>query len=225
MTNICAIIPSYNVEGTISEVIQGVSQYIDKKNIIIIDDGSLDATFKIAERTGAVVLKNTSNKGKGFSLKKGYHYAIKKDYQAVICLDADLQHDPHDITKFLNSFKKTNADFILGSRMDDLSTMAWDRKFSNQTTSLLISLFTGQRIRDSQSGYRLIKTDVLRKTKLVSNKYETESELLVKALKNKYKIAHVPIKTIYNDQPSHINRFVDTLRFVRIVILSLIGKV
>ena len=224
MTNICAIIPSYNVEGTISEVIQGVSQYIDKKNIIIIDDGSTDGTLEIAERTGVVVLKNTSNKGKGFSLKKGYHCAIKKDYQAVICLDADLQHDPHDIPKFLNSFENTNADLILGSRMDDLSTMPWDRQFSNQTTSLIISLLTGQRVRDSQSGYRLIKTDVLQKIKLISNKYETESELLVKALKSKFKIAHVPIKTIYNDQPSHINRFVDTLRFVKIVLLSLIKK-
>ena len=224
MTKICAIIPSYNVEGTISEVIQEVSQYIDKKNIIIIDDGSLDATFQVAERTGAVVLKNPINKGKGLSLKKGYQYAIKNDCQVVICLDADLQHDPHDIPKFLNSFKKNNADLILGSRMDDLSTMPWDRQFSNQATSLIISLFTGQRVRDSQSGYRLIKTDVLRKIKLSSNKYETESELLVKVLKSKFKVAHVPIKTIYNDQPSHINRFVDTVRFVRIVMLSLINK-
>jgi len=102
--------------------------------------------------------------------------------------------------------------------------MPWDRQFSNQTTSLIISLFTGQRVRDSQSGYRLIKTDVLRKIQLVSNKYETESELLVKALKRKFKFVHVPIQTIYNDQPSHINRFIDTWRFVRIVVLSLLNR-
>ncbi len=102
--------------------------------------------------------------------------------------------------------------------------MPWDRQFSNQTTSLIISILTGPRVRDSQTGYRLIKTHLLKKIKLASNKYETESELLVKILKNNYKIAHVPIKTIYNDQPSHINRFVDTLRFIRIVILSLIKR-
>jgi hypothetical protein len=111
---------------------------------------------------------------------------------------------------------------IVGSRISDLSSMPLDRRFSNQTTSLIISLFTGKRVRDSQSGYRLIKTDVLRKINLTSNKYETESELLVKALKRNFKIAYVPIKTIYNDQPSHIHRFVDTVRFIRIVLLSLI---
>jgi len=225
MNNICAIIPAYNVEQTISKVIQGVNQFIKIQSIVVVDDGSGDSTGEISISAGLVVLQNSVNRGKGFSLKKGYQYAIKKGYKAVICLDADLQHDPNDIPKFLDCFKKNNADLILGSRMKDLSTMPLDRQFSNQTTSLLISLFTGQRVRDSQSGYRMIKTDVLRKIKLTSDKYETESELLVKALKNKYKIAHVPIKTIYNDQPSHINRFVDTLRFIRIVLLSLIGRV
>lgn len=224
MNKICAIIPAFNVEGTILKVIQGVSQYVNKKNIVIIDDGCSDRTFQIAENAGTVVLKNATNKGKGFSLKKGYQYAINNKYQAVICLDADLQHDPKDIPKFIDSLKNTNADLILGSRMDDLTSMPWDRQFSNQTTSLLISLFTSQRVRDSQSGYRLIKIDVLKKIKLNSNKYETESELLVKALKSKYKIAHVPIRTIYNDQPSYISRFVDTGRFVRIVFLSLMIK-
>jgi len=83
-------------------------------------------------------------------------------------------------------------------------------------TSLLISLLTGQRINDSQNGYRLMKTEILRNINLVSNRYETESELLVKALLHGYKIAHVPIKTIYNDQQSHIHRLVDTLDSLRL---------
>jgi len=224
MDKICVIIPAFNAEATIAKVIQGVSKFIENKDIIIVDDGSSDATFEMANEAGSVVLKNPTNQGKGFSLKKGFHYAINNNYRAVICLDADLQHAPDDIPHFIDCFKKSNVDFILGNRMFDVSSMPWDRQFSNQTTSLIISLFAGQRIRDSQSGYRLIKTDVLRKIKLVSNKYETESELLVKALKRKYKFAHVPIQTIYNDQPSHINRLVDTWRFVRIVVLSLLNK-
>jgi glycosyltransferase involved in cell wall biosynthesis len=221
MAKICIIIPAFNAETTITKVIHGVNKYIKKENIIIIDDGSSDKTFAIAQKIGVVVLKNHTNQGKGFSLKEGYNYAIKKNYRAVICLDADLQHAPDDIPHFLDCFQKSNIDLVLGNRMLDISSMPWDRQFSNQTTSLLISIFTGQRIRDSQSGYRLIKTDILREIKLVSNRYETESELLVKALKRKYKIAHVPIKTIYNNQPSHINRLIDTWRFVRIVVFSL----
>ena len=224
MSKICAILPAYNVEQTISDVIYGVNQFIELHDIIVIDDGSFDNTSEKIKNAGVVLLKNNTNKGKGFSLKKGYRYAIKKKYQAAICLDADLQHAPNDIPKFFDCFKKNNPDLILGSRMHDVSTMPWDRQFSNQTTSLLISLFTGQRVRDSQTGYRLIKIDVLRKMHLISNKYETESELLVKAAKNKFKIAHVPIKTIYNDQPSHINRLTDTWRFVKIVILSLMKE-
>ncbi|MBC8184146.1 glycosyltransferase family 2 protein [candidate division KSB1 bacterium] len=223
MNKICVIIPAFNAEATLANVIQGVSKYIEKKNIIIVDDGSSDATFEIAKKNDGVVLKNPTNEGKGFSLKKGYLYAIKNNFQAVICLDADMQHTPDDIPLFLDCYNKSNVDFILGNRMFDVSSMPWDRQFSNQTTSLIITLFTGQRIRDSQSGFRLIKTHVLRKIKLVSNRYETESELLVKALKSKYKFAHVPIKTIYNDQPSHINRLIDTWRFVRIVVLSLLN--
>jgi glycosyltransferase involved in cell wall biosynthesis len=221
MTKICAIIPAFNTEATLPKVIEGVNKYIKKENIIIIDDGSSDKTFAIAEKIGVIVLKNHTNQGKGFSLKKGYQYAIKNNYRAVICLDADLQHSPSDIPQFIKCFDTSDADLVLGNRMFDVSSMPWDRQFSNQTTSLLISIFTGQRIRDSQSGYRLIKTEVLREIKLVSNKYETESELLVKALKRKYKIAHVSIQTIYNEQPSHINRFIDTWRFVRIVVFSL----
>ncbi len=222
MNRICTIIPAYNVEETISTVILGASQFIKKRDIIVIDDGSADNTFQNAQKAGAVVLKNFHNSGKGFSLKKGYQWAIDNSYQATICLDGDLQHDPTDIPAFLECFKKTDADLILGSRIADLSTMPWDRRFSNKASSLIISLLTNQRVRDSQCGYRLIKTEILKKIKLKSNNYETESELLVKALKRKVAFCHVPIKTIYNSQPSHINRLVDSLRFVRMVIVSLI---
>lgn len=222
MKKICAIIPAYNTESTISKVINGLSRFFKPSEIIVIDDGSSDDTYQRAKHEGAIVLKNKKNQGKGFSLKKGFKYAIKQGYNAVICLDADLQHDPDDIPLFIHYYDKTDADLVLGSRIHDLSKMPLDRQFSNQTTSLIISLLTGRRVRDSQCGYRLIKTKVLKSIRLTSDKYETESELLVKALKAKYKITHVPVKTIYNNQPSHIHRLIDTWRFIRVVMLSLL---
>jgi len=222
MKKICAIIPAYNAESTISKAINGISRFFKPSEIIVIDDGSSDDTYQRAKHEGAIVLKNEKNQGKGFSLKKGFKYAIKQGYNAVICLDADLQHDPADIPIFIHCYNKTDADLVLGSRIRDLSRMPLDRQFSNQTTSLIISLLTGRRVRDSQCGYRLIKTKVLKAIRLTSAKYETESELLVKALKAKYKIAHVPVKTIYNNQPSHIHRLIDTWRFIRVVMLSLL---
>jgi glycosyltransferase involved in cell wall biosynthesis len=224
MKKICAVIPCFNVEQTISEVITKVSQFIKSAHIIVVDDGSQDQTAAIAKKTGAVIIRNGVNRGKGYSLKRGFQYAIQKGYDAIITLDGDLQHDPLEISKFIDRYFNTNDDLILGDRTDDFSNMPLDRQFSNKMTSLLISLLTGQRIRDSQSGYRLIKTDVFKHITLISNRYETESELLVKALLHGFKIGHVPIRTIYNDQQSHIHRFVDTLRFIKIVIINLIKK-
>ncbi len=223
MKKICVIVPAYNVARTITQVITGISQFFENKDIVIVDDGSTDETATLAAACGVVLLQNINNQGKGAALKKGFAHAIEKHYAAVLCLDGDLQHATEDIPNFLARFEaEKNLTLILGNRMADLSKMPWDRQFSNQTTSLLISLLTGQRIRDSQSGYRLIGTDVLKRIKLVSNKYETESELLVKILKRKLKFAQVPIRTIYNNQPSHIHRLKDTLRFLRIVIKSLL---
>lgn len=224
MKNICAVIPSFNVEPTIVEVIAKTSQIIELSHIIVVDDGSSDLTPIIARRAGSFVLQNGVNHGKGYSLKKGFQYAINNGFAAIVTLDGDLQHDPLEIPNFIELFQKTNADLILGDRTKDFSSMPLDRQFSNKITSLLISLLTGQQVRDSQTGYRLIKANILQKIKLVSDRYETESELLVKALLNGYKIAHVPIKTIYNNQPSHIHRFIDTLKFLKVVTYSLIKK-
>ncbi len=224
MKKICTVIPSFNVERTLSEVISKVSQFVAPVHIIVVDDGSVDQTAEIARKAGVVVLQNRLNRGKGFSLNRGFQYAIRNYYDAIITLDGDLQHDPLEIPKFIDYYYQTNFDLILGDRTGDLSNMPLDRQFSNKMTSLIISLLTGQRVRDSQTGYRLIKTNILKSISLISNRYETESELLVKALLLGYKITHVPIKTVYNDQQSHIHRFIDTLRFIKIIIFSLMNK-
>jgi glycosyltransferase involved in cell wall biosynthesis len=220
MNRICAVIPSFNVERTIAEVIANVRQFLPLNDIIVIDDGSQDRTAAISSQMGVIFLQNKSNQGKGASLKKGFHCAIQHHYDAVITLDADLQHDPFEIPKFLDCYFQSQADLILGDRTGDFSHMPLDRQFSNKMTSLIISVITGTRVRDSQTGYRMMKTEVLKKIPLISNRYETESELLIKALLHGYRIAHVPIKTIYNDQTSHIHRLIDTLRFLKIVGLS-----
>ncbi|MDZ7263170.1 MAG: glycosyltransferase family 2 protein [candidate division KSB1 bacterium] len=220
MKSIAAIIPAYNVAATIAQVIAGVQRWIDPSRIVVIDDGSTDATAQIAKDAGVVVLQNSTNQGKGAALKLGFEYVCANSFEAVITLDGDSQHDPAEIPRFMECYSKTRADLILGDRTGDFSQMPLDRQFSNKMTSLIISLLTGTRVQDSQSGYRLIKTEILKRLKLISHRYETESELLVKALRQGFQIAHVPIRTIYNAQPSHIHRLKDTLRFVRIVVQS-----
>jgi glycosyltransferase involved in cell wall biosynthesis len=202
---------------TISELIEKISEFIDKSDIVVIDDGSKDQTFGIAQRAGAVVLKHERNKGKGEALKTGFKYAQKKNYDAFFTIDADLQHDPSSIADFL---KKTAGNFngiIIGTRDVHLKTMPFARWLSNNLTSMILSILSDQTIRDSQSGYRLISTQVLKKVKLKAKKYDLESEILVKAGRKGFKIDAVPIKTIYGGGKSFINPLIDTGRFLKLM--------
>jgi len=167
MEKICVIIPAYNVEATIAKVISQVSKFINTNHVVVINDGSSDQTGLVATRTNTVVLWNEINRGKGYSLKKGFQYAVQNSYEAIITLDGDLQHDPLEIPRFIDCYFRTNADLILGDRTGDFSNMPLDRQFSNKMTSLIVSILVNQRIRDSQTGYRLIKTELLKSNKAI----------------------------------------------------------
>lgn len=211
------LIPAYNAGLTISELIEKTSKFVDKSNILVIDDGSEDQTFAIAQKAGAVVLKHETNKGKGEALKTGFKYAQKKDYEALFTIDADLQHDPSSIRDFLQKANQNFSGIIIGTREINLKKMPLARWLTNNLCSAILSIFSGQKIRDSQSGYRLISTQVLKRIKLKAKKYDLESEILVKAGRSGFKIDSVPIPTIYRGSKSFINPFVDTGRFIRIM--------
>jgi glycosyltransferase involved in cell wall biosynthesis len=223
------IIPAYNASLTMWELIRRVSKFINKEDIVVVDDGSIDQTFETAQRAGAVVLNHETNKGKGEALKTGFEYALKKHYDALFTIDADLQHDPSSIPDFLQKTseirtKGRNKNFdgiLIGTRDIRLKKMPLARWVTNNLTSAILSVLSGQRIRDSQSGYRLISTQTLKKIKLKAKKYDLESEILVKAGRAGFKIDAVPIRTIYRGSKSFINPFVDTGRFIRLMWRSL----
>lgn len=211
------LIPAYNASLTISELIEKASEFIDKSDIVVIDDGSKDETFAIAQKAGVVVLSHKENTGKGEALKTGFKYAQKKNYDAIFTIDADLQHDPSSIRDFLQKANRNFSGIIIGTRDIHLKKMPFARWLSNNLTSMILSILSGQTIRDSQSGYRLISTQVLKKVKLKAKKYDLESEILVKSGRKGFKIDEVPIKTIYHGGKSFINPFVDTARFIKLI--------
>jgi glycosyltransferase involved in cell wall biosynthesis len=182
-----------------------------------VDDGSSDRTAEAAERSGAIGIRHLENLGKGGALKTGFARVLADGFDAVITLDADGQHDPSEIPRFLRA-SEGGAHVVVGCRMDDVSTMPWIRKWTNQATSAVLSRLAHVRIRDSQSGYRLIRAEVLQDLELVSNRYDLESEILVRAARRGFRIAEVPIRTIYAGGPSSIRPGVDALRFVRLVL-------
>lgn len=220
MKKIVVIIPAYNAGLTIGKLINHILKFTNREDIVVINDGSDDKTFELAYRAGVVVLKHGRNKGKGEALKTGFRYALEKNYQALITMDADLQHDPQSIPD-LTGKSENFPGIIIGTRNRNLKNMPFARWLTNNLTSTIVSILCGQSVRDSQSGYRLIPIGVLKKVKLESKKYDLESEILIKASRKGVKIDQVPIKTIYGEGRSLINPWIDTGRFIKLMWRSL----
>lgn len=216
MEKICVLIPSYNEAKTIGGLIRNLKSRF--KNIYVVDDGSRDNTASVAISEGAAVVVHEKNKGKGASLREGFKHIIKRGFNTVLIMDGDGQHDASDIDNFIKKMDESGADIIVGNRMLDTSSMPLMRIATNRFMSFIISRICGQRVPDTQCGFRLIKSDVLHKIDLKSSNYEIESEILLKAARNGFKIESVPIKTVYNNELSRINPFVDTIRFLSFLV-------
>ncbi len=215
----CVIIPTYNEACAIANIIKRIKQ--QGLEVVVVDDGSCDNTYRIAEDNGAVVLRNPDNEGKGASLLRGFHYALNKDFDAVITMDGDGQHLPSEIPYFTRLAQYSNSGILIGNRMLKRKDMPLVRVLTNQFMSWFISSLARQKIPDTQCGFRLIKKEVLRKINLRTRKYETESEIIIKAARLGFKVESVPIKTIYNGEKSQINPFIDTFRFIKFIIKEL----
>ena len=215
------IIPAYNEREHIAGVILSLKEIFPPGNIVVVDDGSGDGTAKTARSTGAVVIEHPENRGKGAALRSGFEYFTRKTaIRGVFTLDADGQHDPSEISGFIERFNEAGADILIGNRMDSTENMPLVRKLTNRFTSMVISRRAGCRIEDSQSGYRLIRNSLLSRIDLVTEHFETESEILIKAGREGATIGSVPISTIYATEESKINPLRDTVRFFKLVMKS-----
>lgn len=211
----CVIIPTYNEAGTIGDIVRKVR--FQGLEVLVIDDGSSDTTGTIARAQGAVVLRNDRNQGKGCSLIRGFAYALENHFDAAITMDGDGQHDPEDISRFIRAASTSASGLFIGNRMLQIANMPLIRVWTNKYMSWMISGIAKQDIPDTQCGFRLIKREVLQRVNLICDKYEIESEIIIKTSRLGARIESVPVKTIYNSEKSRINPVVDTLRFIRFV--------
>jgi len=218
---ICVVIPAYNEENTIADLIKRIR--IQGLDVIIVDDGSSDNSCKIVKDfcPEVTLIRNPVNLGKGASLLKGFQYAIDYGYDAVITMDGDGQHDPLDIPLFIKLAQDPDNALIIGNRMHKTKKMPLLRLLTNKFMSWLISIVAKQKIPDSQCGFRFIKNKVLKAVVLNTAKFETESEILIQASRLGFKIESVPINTIYAGEKSSINPFIDTVRFIRFIFKEL----
>jgi glycosyltransferase involved in cell wall biosynthesis len=198
--SISVLIPAFNEETSISKVLQGIHQILKKGGfpyeIIVIDDGSTDHTAKIAKENGAMIISNSTNLGKGSALRAGFSKAIGK---IIIMMDADGSHRPEDIPKLIFPIINRDSDVVMGTRFYGDSGRNSTKKlhlFGNRVFNILILLLTGKTVSDSQSGFRAFKQEVLRRIPLSSSRFEIESELTIKTLKNGFNTTEVPINCI-----------------------------
>lgn len=221
MDKVCILIPAYNAGRTLGLVLEKIEPLgIDT---IVVDDGSSDETKRVTLEHGAHILEHPYNLGKGVALRTGFQYILQKDYQVVITLDADGQHDPSEIPSLLKIFQSVNPDILIASRAAEFGRMTFLRRFWNRLGARAVSRLCHSDITDSQSGFRLIHTEVIREIDLSTTGFETEMELLIKACKKGFGVLSVPIKThkIDGTDSSHFKPVIDTWEVCKLFLRSL----
>ncbi len=212
------VIPAYNVGKRIEDVLLKVRRHIPNRSICVVDDGSTGLNGSIIRQQHVHLIRHRKNNGKGEALKSGFRWILSDGFDGVFTLDGDGQHDGDFIPHFLSIVERTSADIVLGVRRFKIGKMPFDRICSNRLTSLLVSVMTKKWIPDSQSGYRFIKSEVLRYVTLNTSHYETETEILIKAIRGGYSVSFCPITVDYDNSISHIDRMKDTERFCKLII-------
>ncbi len=206
-----AVIPAYNAEKSIGEVIERTLQFVER--VVVIDDGSKDRTsdqIRLYDVEG-IFLEN--NKGKANAIRLGLKRSASFD--AVVALDADLQHRPEEIPALLSEIEK-GADLCVGSRfLSDHSSMPFSNRFSNSVASRLVSFFAGQRLTDPQSGFRALRGTLIPDLELKAERYSIEHIMILEAARKKFMIKEVPITCLYGDEESSIRTIRDTVRVTK----------
>lgn len=218
--DVVCVIPAYQCEATIGEVVDGVRRYLGR--VVVVDDGSTDGTGESAREAGAEVLRHERNRGKGAALRTGCGALFAErssgggsgndgDLEAIALLDGDGQHDPDDLPTLLDAWDSGRWDLIVGGRLKERASIPPHRYWTNTIGTKLLSIVTGVALEDSQSGYRLVDVDLLERMDLRSNGYAIESEMLIKAARRGARIGQVTIRTIYHDRvPSFYRPVRDT---------------
>lgn len=215
---IIVVIPCYEGARTVGDVVRGARG--SGLPVVVVDDGSSDGSGEAAAAAGATVLRHAANRGKGAALASGFAYAKKLGADAVLTMDADGQHDPSEIDRLVAAHAAEPDALVVGVRSFAPADMPRRSRVGNRISTFWISLYAGRRHRDTQSGFRVYPRAMF-DVPLKSTRFDTETELLLRAAKMKLPLVEVPVKTIYAaDHASHFHGLRDTLRVMKLVFFS-----
>jgi glycosyltransferase involved in cell wall biosynthesis len=212
---VAAVIPAYFEAKHIADVARRTLKQL--ANVVVVDDGSSDATADEARKAGADVIVHEQNRGKGESIKSGFRYWLERGSRYVVILDGDGQHLPEEIERFIATASSTGAKLLVGTRMNDVREMPFVRRAVNRYMSRKISRVCGQEIPDTQCGFRMVHRDIIPDLLGGTERFDYETEMLILASRAGCRIASVPISTVYSDEVSSIHPVRDTLRFFKLM--------
>ena len=211
-----AVIPAYHDEKHIGDIVRRTGQQLD--HVLVIDDGSNDGTAQRARDAGAEVIVHSQNRGKGEAIKTGLRQCLAREVTWLILLDSDGQHLPEEIERFLSAAASaTQPMLFVGNRMDNASAMPFIRRVVNRYMSRRISHLCGQRIPDTQCGFRMLHQQLIPELLGGGDRFDYDTEVLIIASRKRYRIEPVPITTVYSDQVSNIHPVRDAFRFFKLM--------
>ena len=221
------VIPAYNEGPTIREIVQGALNHV--KDVLVVDDGSTDATSEALNGLPVTLLRNPSNMGKAASLWRGFEVARKAGANALVTLDGDGQHSPNDIPRLLAAAKEFPDYIIIGARHRRWRHGPFWRLMANGVADFWVSWAAGYSIADTQSGYRVYPSRLLQKAKVKHGRAQSfvfESEILIEGARLKYHSIPVPIESASREvlRPSYFRPVLDILRITRMVAWKLISR-
>jgi glycosyltransferase involved in cell wall biosynthesis len=209
--HVYALVPALNEAATIQDVIEGVRAHV--AGVVVVDDGSSDATGERARASGAIVLRHESTRGKGSAVRTGLaHILACAQVDHVLLLDGDMQHLPAEAPRLIAAAVATGADLVVGQRRFDRASMPAARYYANLCGTRALSSFMGVALHDTQCGYRVFRADMLRRLRLRATGYDIETEMLVKVGRLGGRIEHVPVTAVYNGARSKLRPVRDTTR-------------
>ncbi|HQF55910.1 MAG TPA: glycosyltransferase family 2 protein [Fibrobacteria bacterium] len=211
------LIPAYRAERTVGGVVARLRELHPDLHVLVVDDGSGDATAENARVAGAQVFSLPTNTGKGSALAAGLMALREQGFQWALAMDSDGQHLPEDASKFLLATFSDTCGLVVGARRLHPGSMPLPRVCSNRLTTALLELQAGTRLWDSQCGYRMYRLEAVAAANVPAmGRFEWESEAMVRIARAGYDVQKVDIATVYGDEGSHIRPWRDTGRFVRL---------
>ena len=193
--NVWAVIPAYNEEKNIAGIIRKTKNYVEK--VVVVADGSSDGTKSTAESSEAVVIRHIVNLGKGAALKTGCDFAAEKGAKFIITLDADAQHNPNNIPRFIEKLGKYDVVFSYRKLSGKMPLVL---RFGNWFISKTVKILYGVKLVDTQCGFRAFSSKAYEKIRWNASDYSMESEMISRTGKQRLKYVQIPIETIYSDR-------------------------